>query len=41
MFKAIYRFTVLGIVNSYEEAEQLIISKYGIYDPDYAFIELI
>ena len=41
MYKAIYRFTVLGIVNSFEEAEQLSIDRYGIYDPDFAFIELI
>ena len=41
MYKANYRYEVVGTAKTYEEAEQLIIAKYGEFDWNYAFIELL
>lgn len=41
MYKASYRYEVLGIAATYEEAKQLIIDRCGEFDWNYSFIELI
>ena len=36
-----YRYTFVGFANSYEEAKQLIINKYGKFDGRFAYIEML
>ena len=41
VFKAMFKVYVVGYADSYEEAKQMIVDKYGEFDPNFAYIEIL
>lgn len=41
MFKAMYRYHFVGIADSYEKAKQMLVDRFGSFDPNFAFIEML
>ena len=40
-FKAVYRYEVIGFASTYQEAKNLLIQRFGKFDGQFMFIEIM